>query len=281
MMKNIGEFDFQDEKKLCVYGNCDKPLFRAREVGKILGLKNIHSSLGGISRKFKVIHDMDTLGGKQKTTFITEPALYQLSFQSHKPEAIKFTEWVVSEVLPSIRKIGEYKIPIKHNIKPMLCFRVETENDLHRKVVNAIRSHPQYLNKKLLIHSSLGEMQDTERKRIEAYYKGYTKGMADFILFNPTGHYRGLVIEFKTPKGTGDIRVEQMEVLKQFKSMGWKVLISNDYDEILRKLFKYIEAVRVKCGMCNCLFKNKKTLRYHLMQFHRMNEKTAKNIYLD
>lgn len=40
--------------------------------------------------------------------FISESNFYKLVFQSRKPEAEKFVDWVISEVLPSIRKHGEY-----------------------------------------------------------------------------------------------------------------------------------------------------------------------------
>ena len=41
-------------------------------------------------------------------TFIDEPNLYRCVFQSRKPEAEKFQDWIFSEVLPSIRKTGRY-----------------------------------------------------------------------------------------------------------------------------------------------------------------------------
>lgn len=41
--------------------------------------------------------------------FISEPAVYKLAFRSNKPEADAFTNWVASEVLPSIRKSGKYE----------------------------------------------------------------------------------------------------------------------------------------------------------------------------
>jgi phage antirepressor protein len=40
--------------------------------------------------------------------FIDEANLYKCIFRSNKPNAEKFTEWVTSEVLPSIRKHGMY-----------------------------------------------------------------------------------------------------------------------------------------------------------------------------
>lgn len=45
---------------------------------------------------------------KVEMTFINESNLYKLIFQSRKPEAERFADWVTSEVLPSIRKHGGY-----------------------------------------------------------------------------------------------------------------------------------------------------------------------------
>lgn len=44
-------------------------------------------------------------------TYINEANLYKCIFQSRKPEAEKFQDWVYEEVLPSIRKHGVYATP--------------------------------------------------------------------------------------------------------------------------------------------------------------------------
>ena len=49
-----------------------------------------------------------TEGGRQNLTFIDEPNLYRCIFQSRKKEAEAFQDWVVEEVLPTIRKTGGY-----------------------------------------------------------------------------------------------------------------------------------------------------------------------------
>ena len=41
---------------------------------------------------------------------VNESGLYNLIFQSRKPEAKAFRKWVTSEVLPSIRKTGRYEL---------------------------------------------------------------------------------------------------------------------------------------------------------------------------
>ena len=53
---------------------------------------------------------MDTLGGKQSMTAVNESGLYDLIFQSRKPEAKVFRKWVTGEVLPTIRKTGCYEM---------------------------------------------------------------------------------------------------------------------------------------------------------------------------
>lgn len=52
-----------------------------------------------------------TNGGEQEMSFIPESDLYRLVFGSKLPTAEKFTDWVTSEVLPSIRKHGAYMTP--------------------------------------------------------------------------------------------------------------------------------------------------------------------------
>ena len=51
---------------------------------------------------------IDRLGREQEATFINESNLYKVIFQSRKPSAERFTDWVTDEVIPSIRKNGGY-----------------------------------------------------------------------------------------------------------------------------------------------------------------------------
>ena len=51
---------------------------------------------------------IDGIGRMQETIFINESGVFSLIFSSKLPEAQKFTHWVTSEVLPSIRKTGMY-----------------------------------------------------------------------------------------------------------------------------------------------------------------------------
>ena len=86
---------------------------------------------------WKVVRKTDTRGGAQEMTYLKEPGLYYLIMRSNKDEAKDFQKWVVGEVLPSIRKTGQYQIV--HKCPAKLTFKIETEQDLHTKVVSFIK----------------------------------------------------------------------------------------------------------------------------------------------
>ena len=92
-------------------GTHDRPLFRAADVGKVLEIKNIRDALQNVPAHQKdAVVSTDNTGRRQNMTFVTESGLYRLIFQSRKPEAEAFTDWVTEEVLPAIRKTGTFTL---------------------------------------------------------------------------------------------------------------------------------------------------------------------------
>lgn len=53
---------------------------------------------------------VDSSGRQNRMIFINEGNLYRAIFQSRKPEAERFTDWVTEEVLPALRRSGGYQI---------------------------------------------------------------------------------------------------------------------------------------------------------------------------
>lgn len=82
--------------------------FNLNDCCKILELSNPRKTLERLNPKGVTTSDTLTAGGIQQANFINESNFYKLVFQSRKPEAEKFADWVTSEVLPSIRKNGAY-----------------------------------------------------------------------------------------------------------------------------------------------------------------------------
>lgn len=96
-----------------------EPWFLAGQVCRALGIKNARDAVASVREKYKTAGivgvgsadtTIETEAGKRKTLIIPEPFLYELIFQSRKQKAIKFRAWVTSEVLPSLRKHGEYRM---------------------------------------------------------------------------------------------------------------------------------------------------------------------------
>ena len=87
-------------------------LFVGKDVAIALGYKEPEKAVREhVPDKFKGVSVLDTPGGKQKVVIISEAGLYRLAFSSKLPSAVKFTDWVCEEVLPSIRKYGYYIAP--------------------------------------------------------------------------------------------------------------------------------------------------------------------------
>jgi hypothetical protein len=84
------------------------PWFVAADVCGVLGIKNHRDSLRHLDDDEKGVVSTDTLGGVQKISVVNESGLYALVLRSRKPEARRFAKWVTQEVLPSIRKTGQY-----------------------------------------------------------------------------------------------------------------------------------------------------------------------------
>lgn len=85
-----------------------EPWFVARDVCECLELGNPRTSIALLDEGEKGVHTMDTPGGAQEMSIVSEAGLYSLILRSRKPEAKAFKRWITHEVLPSIRKTGQY-----------------------------------------------------------------------------------------------------------------------------------------------------------------------------
>ncbi|MEQ0077481.1 BRO family protein [Klebsiella sp. CN_Kp118] len=122
-MSELTIFSFQENHPVRVQVINGEPWFCLKDVCDVLSISRT-SDLVQVSKGFvkneplksrgsldpKGVRKTDTLtnGGQQQIPFINEPNLYRVIFRSNKPEARQFQDWVFNEVLPAIRKNGEY-----------------------------------------------------------------------------------------------------------------------------------------------------------------------------
>lgn len=104
-------FNFGDSQVRLIVRD-GEPWFVANDVCTALGYANTSKAIGDhLDDDEKGVTTGYTLGGEQKMTIINESGLYALVLRSRKPEARKFAKWVTREVLPAIRKTGQYQQP--------------------------------------------------------------------------------------------------------------------------------------------------------------------------
>ena len=85
--------------------------FVGKDVAKILGYKDTNQAIRKhVEEEDKYKGAVETTGGLQQSFYINESGFYSLVLSSKLETAKKFKNWVTSQVLPSIRKYGFYKI---------------------------------------------------------------------------------------------------------------------------------------------------------------------------
>lgn len=84
--------------------------FIAKDVMMVLGIKHQHNALKKLRESQRGMTKLSTLGGFQEFQTVNRSGLYALIFQSRKPNAVRFQDWVTDVVLPSIEKTGSYSV---------------------------------------------------------------------------------------------------------------------------------------------------------------------------
>lgn len=105
-MTDLTAFGFHGQSVRVVIDEHGEPWFVAKDVLAILDLNR--SSLVALDDDEKGVQSVYSPGGDQNVAIIAESGLYSLILRSRKNEARAFKQWILREVLPSIRKTGSY-----------------------------------------------------------------------------------------------------------------------------------------------------------------------------
>lgn len=170
-MKSTELMTFENDVLGTIRGFIDKngePWFLAGQVCRCLGIKQSATAINQLKQRMQVVEEWEkkrgvvsnnsprakniTLQeGKSHTqvTIIPEQWLYELIFASRKQSAIVFRAWVTHEVLPALRKHGEYRMQGKL-IRRSLTDVIKDSGE------NARMNGHGYPNYSRLINKSLG-----------------------------------------------------------------------------------------------------------------------------
>lgn len=211
-----------------------EPWLVGKDVAEVLGYKNTRDALSKhVDDEDKGVAKCDTLGGTQNIAIINESGLYSLIISSKLESAKKFKRWVTSEVLPTLRKTGQYQVKELSGQELMAKALIEAQNVLAAKdkQIEEMKPKALFADAVATSHTSIlvGELAkilkqngiEMGQKRLFAWLreKGYlikrqgtdynmpTQKAMDLGLFEiKEGSYvngSGVNITTKTPKVTG------------------------------------------------------------------------------
>lgn len=215
-----------------------EPWFVGKDVAEALGYKNTKDALA----KHVDSEDKEILRSQNATlenipnrgvTVVNESGLYSLVLSSELPSAKKFKRWVTSEVLPALRKTGQYQVKELSGQELMAKALIEAQSVLAAKdkQIEEMKPRALFADAVATSHTSIlvGELAkilkqngiDMGQKRLFAWLreKGYlikrqgtdynmpTQKAMELGLFEiKEGSYvngSGVNITTKTPKITG------------------------------------------------------------------------------
>lgn len=233
-MNEVQLFNFENHEVRSLLINSE-PWFVGKDVAEVLGYaKPLNAIAQHVDKDDSLKQGLtDSLGRQQKTIFVNESGLYALIFGSKLESAQKFKRWVTSEVLPALRKTGQYQVKELSGSELMAKALIEAQNVLAAKdkQIEEMKPKALFADAVATSHTSIlvGELAkilkqngiEMGQKRLFAWLreKGYlikrqgtdynmpTQKAMDLGLFEiKEGSYvngSGVNITTKTPKVTG------------------------------------------------------------------------------
>ena len=234
-MNEVQLFNFESHEVRSLLINSE-PWFVGRDVAEVLGYKKPENAIANhVDDDDKTTTLIQGIGSnyKSKTMIINESGLYSLVLSSKLPSAKKFKRWVTSEVLPALRKTGQYQVKELSGQELMAKALIEAQSVLAAKdkVIEEMKPKVVFADAVATSHTSIlvGELAkilkqngiEMGQKRLFAWLreKGYlikrqgtdynmpTQKAMELGLFEiKEGSYvngSGVNITTKTPKITG------------------------------------------------------------------------------
>lgn len=168
-MNQLQVFSFESKVVRTQIDENGNPWWVAKDVCEVLAISSHRDSISSIADKYKRRVKVDG----RDAVVINESGLYKFVLKSKKPNAEKFQDWVVEDVLPSIRKTGGYSTGVSWKIarqEGKLVRKLTT--DIIATFIEYARKHgsssPEmyYQNFSKMVNASLLEVADKKPKNL-------------------------------------------------------------------------------------------------------------------
>ena len=224
-MNEVQLFNFENHEVRSLLLN-NEPWFVGKDVADVLGYSN--------SRKAMADHvddeDKEVLTSRNVTlenipnrgiTVVNESGLYSLILSSKLPSAKKFKRWVTSDVLPALRKTGQYQVKELSGSELMAKALIEAQNVLAAKdkVIEEMKPKADYYDqilqsKSLVLISQIakdyGLGAPTMNKKLHELGVQYKQG-GQWLLYSKyqnKGYTHSRTINITRSDGRSDVRMQ-------------------------------------------------------------------------
>lgn len=152
--------------------------FIATDVARILGFRDATHMTRGLDPDEKGLHIVETPGGEQTLSTISEAGLFHALNSARVETARPFKRWVNHEVLPSIRRTGSYSLPGAASVpsaEDRALTRARQLVEIHMLAQGAVS--PDHLEAKIriILAQARGEHPEIEASTRPLYVQDYMR----------------------------------------------------------------------------------------------------------
>ena len=219
--------------------------FKFINITKMLNYKSRKDALRLIKKENKkLIKNIKTINktdNHPNTVFINEIGLYTFLIKSKMKEALNFQLWLVSDVLPNLRKFGKYEVNKK--IKTKL-------KNLNNKIKELEKANLILKNNMTKNKYPIGEhvyvILDDSKYKI-----GYTKNLKKRLeVYNTGKANKSTFVYYKKTKCAYEIELCVKALLNKYIYKSNKEFYNCSLDKIIEAINKCIK-IEKKCSKCN------------------------------
>jgi conserved domain protein len=146
--------------------------FIATDVARILGFRDATHMTRGLDPDEKGLHNVETPGGEQTLSTISEAGLFHALNSARVETARPFKRWVNHEVLPSIRKTGSYSLP---GATPTATTSFEIQARVLDTLKNVIARDYLEAKAKIVLARTMGDTPEIEASARPLYIQDYLR----------------------------------------------------------------------------------------------------------
>lgn len=163
-----------------VAGTSDEPLFCLADICRAVDLTNPSSVKSRLEPEDTQLIDLHALNpsvtmiGNTNATFVTETGFYEVLLFSNSPKVKPFRRWITKEILPTIRKAGQYAImnKVPHTFAEALRLAAEQQEKKNKKISNSLKGHSVSIETRMKISESLRRKTPTKDESLKGLRNG-------------------------------------------------------------------------------------------------------------